>query len=282
MRVLSTGFYMLLSILGLSVISLAGLIGVQLFRGELSTGDLHGVMRVIGGADRIMIPNPVYGRYLEYAKDEEKARAELEQNRGISGVRTPPAMRAQDLISLQREELELAKRQIEEQKGQFAGLRSELEAQKRQVEALHSSLDDERKKNVQVNMDADTQKLRKTLAETDAGDIAAFLAAIVRDPSQGGANEAARIVRQHLKADFSAEVLGEMPEPERQRVLPLLENPYAGVPPDAVVKLFADSKATPGEQMLYLLRMNPQQALGVYLRLPPDMQEKMAPQIMRM
>ncbi|MDR3077622.1 MAG: hypothetical protein LBV15_02535, partial [Planctomycetota bacterium] len=233
MRVLSTGFYMLLSILGLSVISLGGLVGVQLFRGELSPADLHGVMRVIGGADRIMIPSAVYNRFLEYAKDEEAARAELESNRGLPRARTPEAMQAQDLLALQREELELAKKQIEEQKAQFNSLRAELEARKRQVEALNSSLDDERKKNAMVNLADDTQKLRKTLAEMDAGNIAAFLANIIRDPSQGGAPEAARIIRQHLKADFSAEVLGEMPEPERQRVLPLLENPYAGVPPEA-------------------------------------------------
>ncbi len=115
----------------------------------------------------------------------------------------------------------------------------------------------------------------------DAGDIGLFLTDIVRDPSQGGAVEAARIMRAHLKADYAAEVLGAMPAPERQRVLPLLENQFAGVPPDAVVKIFSDQKMGAGEMMAYLLQMNPSQALGVYLRLPANVQEQMSPQLLR-
>ena len=83
------------------------------------------------------------------------------------------------------------------------------------------------------------------------------------------------------KADYSAEVLGEMLAPERQQVLPLLENRFAGVPPEAVVKIFTDNKFSPNEVMIYMMQMNPAQALGVYLRLGPDVQEKISPQLLR-
>lgn len=72
-----------------------------------------------------------------------------------------------------------------------------------------------------------------------------------------------------------------MPAPERQRVMPLLENQFAGVPPDAVVKIFTDNRMSPGEMMVYLLQMNPTQALGVYLRLPSTIQDQMSPEILR-
>lgn len=282
MRIFTTAFYMLLSILGLSVISLGGLIGVQMYRGKLSVRDLHSIMRVIGGVDRIMIPNADYEAYVDFAKDKEKARAELEANRGLPETRVPAAMRAQEMQAMQREDLAVVNRLLETQKGALEALRSEVDAQKLQVQNLTRALNDEKTKNAIVAKDEATQKLRKTLAEMDAGNIATFLANIIRDPSQGGPVEAARIIREYLKADFTAEVLGEMPAPDRQRVIPLLENQFAGVPPEVVVKIFADRNMSPGEQLVYLMQMNPQQALGVFLRLPPASQEQIAPQILRM
>lgn len=282
MRMFTTAFYMLLSILGLSVISLGGLIGVQMYRGKLSARDLHSIMRVIGGVDRIMIPNADYEAYVDFAKDKEKARAELESNRGLPETRVPAAMRAQEIQTMQREDLAVVNRLLETQKSALEALRSEVDAQKLQVQNLTRALNDEKMKNAIVAKDEATQKLRKTLAEMDAGNVATFLANIIRDPSQGGPVEAARIIREYLKADYSAEVLGEMPVQERQRVIPLLENQFAGVPPEVVVKIFADQKMSPGEQLVYLMQMNPQQALGVFLRLPPAAQEQIAPQVLRM
>lgn len=281
MRFLSTGFYMLLSILGLSVISLGGLIGVQFYRGKLSAGDLHSIMRVIGGTDRIMIPGDAYERYLEFAKDEEKARAELELNRGLPETRVPAAMRAREAQQAQQENLDVQNRLLEEQKSLVSRLRGEVDAQKRQVETLLRSLDNEREKNALVEKDATTANLRKMLSEMDAGVIAQYLTDVIRDPSQGGPTEAARVMREHLKADFTAEVLAAIPQQERQRVLPLLENQFAGVPPDAVVRIFTDRKMSAGEMLVYMMQMNPNQALGVYLRLPANIQEQMSPQLLR-
>ncbi len=281
MRFLSTGFYMLLSILGLSVISLGGLIGAQFYRGKLSAGDLHSIMRVIGGTDRIMIPNDSYTRYLEFAKDEEKARAELELNRGLPETRVPAAMRAREAQQAQQDNLDVQNRLLDEQKKLVEQLRGEVDAQKRQVETLLRSLDNEREKNALVEKDATTANLRKMLSEMDAGVIAQYLTDVIRDPSQGGPTEAARVMREHLKADFTAEVLAAVPQQERQRVLPLLENRFAGVPPEAVVRLFNDQKMSAGEMLVYMMQMNPNQALGVYLRLPANVQEQMSPQLLR-
>lgn len=281
MRILSTLFYMLLSILGMSVVSFLILLGVQLYRGKIVPGDLHSVMRVIGGTKRIMIPTEEYDRYLEFARDEEGARAELEQNRGLPETRVPAAMRAQETIAAQQENLDVLNRLLAAEKKAVEDVRAEVEAQKTQVANLRRALGAEREKNAIVDRDAATLKLRNMLAEMDAGDIAAFLTEITQDPSQGGPTEAARIIRDHLQADFSAEVLGEMAQPERQRVIPLLENRFAGVPADAVVRIFADNRMSPGEQLVYMLQMNPQQALGVYLRLPAETQEQIAPRLLR-
>lgn len=281
MRIVTTLLYILLSVMGLSVLVLGAFIGAQYYRGKLSGEDLDNILRVIGGTERIMLPNDAYERFLEYSKDEEKAYAELALNRGLPDTRVPEAMRAQEERLALQESLQVQNRLLNDQKRIIEGLRSEVEAQKTQVDNALRALDNERQKNAIVARDEATQKLRKTLTEMDAGDIALFLTEIIRDPSQGGPNEAARIIREHLKADFSAEVLGEMPAPERQRVLPLLENQFAGVPPDAVVKIFNDRKMSAGEMLIYMLQMNPTQALGVYLRLPPNIQEQMSPQLLR-
>ncbi len=281
MRFMSTMFYMLLSILGLSVISLGGLIAVQYYRGKITVRDLHSILRVIGGTHRIIIPEDTYNRYLEFAKDEDAARAELERNRGLPETRVPAAMRSQEELQRQQANLEVLNRLLEEQKRLIAQLRGEVDAEKRAVESVKKALDDERQKNALVEKDAATQKLRKTLSEMDAGDVALFLTQVIRDPSQGGPVEAARIFRDHLKADYSAEVLGEMLPADRQQVIPLLENQYAGVPPDAVVKLFTDKKMSSGEMLVYMRQMSPSQALGVYLRLPVPVQEQISPVLLR-
>jgi hypothetical protein len=281
MRFFSTSFYMLLSILGLSVISLGGLIGAQFYRGKLSLGDLHSIMRVIGGTNRIMIPNDAYDRYLTFAKDEEAARAELELNRGLPQTRVPAAMRARETQQAQQDNLDVQNRLLEEQKRLVTQLRGEVDAQKRQVETLIRSLDNEREKNAIVAKDATTANLRKMLSETDAAVLGTYLTEVIRDPSQGGPTEAARVMRDHLKADFTAEVIATLPAAERQRVIPLLENQFAGVPPDAVVQIFNDRKMSAGEMLVHLMQMNPNQALGVYLRLPSNMQEQLSPQLLR-
>ncbi len=281
MRFFSTAFYMLLSILGLSVISLGGLIGVQYVRGKISVGDLHSIMRVIGGTNRIMIPNDAYERYLDFAKDEDAARAELELNRGLPETRVPAAMRARETQQAQQDNLDVQNRLLDEQKRLVTQLRGEVDAQKTQVENLIRALDNEREKNALVEKDATTANLRKMLSEMDAGVIATYLTEVVRDPSQGGPTEAARIMRDHLKADFTAEVMAALPAPERQRVLPLLENQFAGVPPEAVVQIFNDRRMSAGEMLVYMMQMNPNQALGVYLRLPQNVQEQMSPQLLR-
>ena len=281
MRYVSTAFYMLLSILGLSVISLITLIGVQYFRGKVTGGDLHSIFRILGGTHRIVIPNQAYERYLEFAKDETKAREELEMNRGIPETREPLGIRAKEAQETQQANLEVQQRLLDDQKRINEGLRAEVDAQKRQVQSLIKALDDERQKKATVEKDETTIKLRKTLSEMDAGDIGLFLSQIIRDPSRGGPTEAARILREHLKSDFAAEVLGEMTAPDRQQVIPLMENRYAGVPPEAVVKMFTDAKMSPGEMMIYMQQMNPTQALGVYLRLPAAVQEQISPQLLR-
>ena len=281
MRILTTLFYMCLSVLAMTALSMGILLGVQLFRGKVTGRDLHSIMRVIGGTNRIMLPNDAYERFQEFSKDEDKARAELELNRGLPETRVPPAMRAREAQAAQQDNLDVQNRLLEEQKRLVESLRGEVDTQKRQVESLLKALDNERQKNALVEKDIATAKLRKTLSEMDAGDIALYLTEVIRDPSQGGPAEAARLMFSHLKDDFRAEVLGEMAAPERQRVIPLLENQYAGLPPDAVVRIFNDRKMSAGEMMVYMLQMNPGQALGVYLRLPANVQEQMSPQLLR-
>lgn len=281
MRALSTAFYMLLSILGLSVISLGGLIAVQYFRGKVSGSDLHSILRVIGGTHRVIIPGAAYERYIEFAKDENAARVELESNRGLPETRVPAAMRAREAEASLQTTIDVLNRQLADEKRLVEQVRAEVEAQKVQLADARRALDDERRKNAVVDRDSATQKMRSTLSQMDAEDLAGYLTQVVRDPSQGGPAEAARMLREHLQSDFGAEVLTEMPAPERQRVIPLIENRFAGVPPAAVVKIFQDQDVSPGEQLVYLLQMNPPQALGVYLRLPAEVQERIGPQILR-
>ena len=281
MRIFSTAFYMFLSVLGLSVLSLAGLIAIQYYRDKLTIGDLHSIMRVIGGTHRVIIPSDQYERFLAFSKDETAAWAELEQNRGLPETRVPAAMRAQETQAVQQENLAVLNRLLDAEKKRVEDIRSEVEGQKMVVANLQAALNNEREKNAVVEQDAATAKLRNMLSEMDAGDIGQFLDEVCLDPSQGGPTEAARIVRAHLKADFAAEVLGEIPQAQRQKILPLLENRFAGVPPAAVVKIFADNNLGPGEQVVYMMQMDPKQALGVYLRLPPEIQQQVAPQLLR-
>ena len=282
MKHFTTLFYMFLSIAGISFIFLMGIIAFQYFSGNVGVADLQDMMKILGGQNRVVLPSPEFERFQAFKKDEAAARRELEENRGLPGTRVPAVLKAEESEAALRENLAVANKLLTEEKNRVLTVRAEVETQKKQLETLKKALDDERQKNALVEKDATTAKLRKTLSEMDAGEIGAFLTNIVRDPSLGGPVEAARIIRDHLKADFSAEVLGEIREDVKQKIIPLLENKYAGVPPDAVVKLFQNQNMSPGEQAVYLLQMNPQQALGVYLRLPSADQEELAQKLLKM
>lgn len=280
MRFLSTIFYMVLTIAALNFFFLLSLVGYQYFSGQVKADDLLGMLRILGGNQRVIMPSAEFDRYQEYLKDEEKVRAELDQKRGQPMTRETVDMRVKESEQVLRENLDVVNKLLVDEKKRVEDVRKEVEARKTEVQGLKKALDEEKLKNAMVEKDAVTAKLRKTLAEMDAGDIATYLSEIIRDPSQGGPVEAARIVRDHLKADYSAEVLGEMRPEDRQKILPLLENKYAGVPPEAVVSMFKTQKMSPGEELGYLLQMNPQQALGVYLRLPEADREQMAPKLL--
>ncbi len=119
--------------------------------------------------------------------------------------------------------------------------------------------------------------LRVTQEEVDRACKAVdpVVLAAMREAAENIADFHRRQVRQgFINADKEGIVVG-------QRVLPLMENQFAGVPPDAVVRIFTDRKMSAGEMLVYMMQMNPNQALGVYLRLPANIQEQMSPQLLR-
>jgi hypothetical protein len=277
-RLLATAFYIALSIAGLNFFAVAGVIGIQAARGKFTADDAGNILRVLGGQQRYVIPSDAYGRFRTFLEDEKAAHGELDQYRGPPNVRVPTALEAAEQIRTLEESLANYKKLLEDEKGRVLEVRREVEAQKAQLEALRRNLDAERARNVIVELDELTRQLRATLSAIEAENMAEYLTRMVRDPSSGGEAEAARIVRAHMQPRRRAEILDEIQDRDVvQGIIPLLESQFAGVPADAVVALFRQREMGPAEKRAHLMRMNPEQAFGVYLRLDARERDALAP-----
>jgi len=282
-RLLTTAFYIVLSIAGLNFFALAGIVGIQAARGKFTMDDAENILRVLGGRQRYVIPSTDFEEFQAFLQNREVFYRELENLRGLPETRVPAALAAAEAIRILNERDANSRKFLADEQERVQEVRREVDAQKTQLVALRKALDEERAKNAIVELDAMTQNLRRMLAALEEDNLAVYLTEIVRDPSRGGEKEAARIMRMHLTPRRQADVLDAIAESDpdvMQRIVPLLENLYAGVPPDAVVVLFRERPSGPvgpAEMRAYLIQMNSEQALGVYLRLDAREREALAP-----
>jgi hypothetical protein len=274
-RLLISWFYVMLASLGLTFLGVAGVVAAHVAFGKATGADLRNMVRVLAGTNRYVVPDANYQRYQEFLADEAKMRAASDELYGVNRERVASQAIEQQARRDLADAVAAGKADIQQEQRTILGLRDQLEVLKTQLDDERKKLAAEKAKNALVEADAMTKKLRATLAAMDAGVLAEHVAGVFRE---SGADEAARLLREHMVADLGAEVLAEIPEADvRQKIIPLLENKFAGVPPKQAVEVFRRNNMAPAEMAVYLKQMSAPQALGTYLNLTDAERVLLAP-----
>lgn len=264
--------YVFLSILALNFLVLLIFVASQYKLGKVSKADLVNIAYVLLGRKTYSMTEEEVMEYRSLlALREERHRIDALELGGLE-TQELSAEGLAEQIRLLREQHRIAR---DEQQQQLAGMertRREIESLKTEAQKERERLNAVRRQRQQADLSERQQYLRDLLQAMDAEQIAAYLVNI--SEGRGGPSEAARILRAHLPPAMSAEVTEAMPLAVLRQILPLIENQYADMEPDAVVKLWTtrgtDDYKTPPEIAEYLNHMTVKQAFEIFSLLDPQ------------
>lgn len=266
----SNVFFIAMSVMALNTLAMGIILAVLLGTGRLSKGDLYDIAQVLVGNHKYVLSKEQIREYDELKKEKAEAERQLAEVQGTRATREAGAREAMDM----KKELEERSRAFKELRQQhesaLAALREQIETARKEYVKEQQKLKDWKKEVTKAELSENFQKTKKILLAMDPQQIANYFIQIL--PSSG-TPEIARIVRQFLTPEITAEVLGNIPDRELKKILPALEDRYAEMTPAAIVHAWT----TPGtenyktiEQMaLHLKHMTPTRAFTIFTLLDP-------------
>ena len=269
-RLLSSALYILLSIMGLNFLVIALFLLAQYMAGRVDGRQFANVARVLAGRAMPIEDPETYKRFLAVEADEAKYREELVRQYGSVAEGEEAARAARQVQADLQDKLAIAVAQLNDAANETLGVRRQVEELKTAIERQQRMFRDEVARRAAVEMDAQTRRFRAIMANTDAANTARLLEGLSPD-------EAARMMREHFPPDYSAEVSDEMRPEAWQAIFPKIENPYAGVTPEQIVRMWTDRQYGAAEMAVHLRNMNAVQALSVFLALPPALRDDLGP-----
>lgn len=264
--------YVFLSILALNFLVILIFVASQYKLGKVTKTDLVNIAYVLLGQKTYSMTEEEVKEYHELLalRDERRRMDAIE----LGGLDTQD-MSAEGLaeqIRLLREQQRLARDELQQQQAGMERTRREIETLKVEAQRERERLNTLRLQRERTELSERQQYLRDLLQAMDAEQISAYLVNL--SEGRGGPAEAARIMRDHLPPNLSAEVTEAMPLAVLRQILPLIENRYADMEPGVVVKLWTtrgtDDFKTPPEIAEYLTHMTVKQAFEIFSLLEPQ------------
>ncbi len=262
----------------LNFLALVTVVVGQYTTGRLSARDLLNVVRVLAGYRVTSLTRAEVSEYQRLLRERE-ARLEKEaEEKGTGPLRYASAEELEDRLTMLREDAEVMQNLIRKEQEKLERLRDRIENTKEELATEREMLAVLKNQQTAVALSENAEETRQVLTALEPEVTAEYLGTLVQ---RRDTDEAARILREHIPPDLSAEILTEMDAPARQQILPLLENKYADLSPDAIVQRWNNlENPTPAQIAEYLRRMTVRQAFGVYLLLDPEQRNEVA-QILR-
>ncbi len=257
------------------------LVGFQYARGAIDGKDIRDIAGVLGGTRSYALTVDDIKHYHDLKRAEEGRQRKLAEEKGGPATRLGEARALRERKKESDERFAAATANLSQELEKLQRLRTEVEALKKQQADERAALEELKRANTSGTLQASQENLVKLFPNMDAENISRFLENLIRE---GNAVEAARWVRTYMRPDLAAEVMGEMPEADRQQILPLMENKFAGQEPEKVARAWEEpvtgQPLVPAQMAEYLKKMNALQALRVYLALRPATKGKVV-QILR-
>ncbi|MHC4870230.1 MAG: hypothetical protein ACYTFY_00130 [Planctomycetota bacterium] len=272
------GFFAMLC--AVNFIGLVALVGSMFGFGLISKATFKDMLDIFRGT-HLSITKMELNKLLRTQIEAESMKDVLKKEKGKGYIYNlaQRAAEAQKKVTQEEAEIDLERLQLEIEKN--TKLRLEIEAVKKDAETAREALAAEKEKQTQYKLAEKTQRLQKTLANMDPADIARDL----EEKSKGGFEniEYAAHILSLMKPTQVSEVLTEIKPEVRQSLLPLMENRYANMDPDAVVNEWKNAKPPVSSRQIkeYFRSMPTTQMMKIWRRLDrihrEDVIELMAP-----
>lgn len=264
--------YVLLSILALNFLVILIFVASQYKLGKVSKTDLVNIVYVLLGEKTYSMTQEEISEYKALLEEREERRALDAIELGGAETRDMAAAGLAEQIRLLREQQRRAGDELQQQEAGLERTRREIESLKKEAEEERKKLNAIRLQRQRADLSERQEYVRNLLRAMDADQIAAYL--VSQAEGRAGPPEAARVIRDHLPANMAAEVMEGIPLPVLRQILPLMENRYADMAPDMVVKLWTtrgtDDYKSPPEIADYLTHMTVKQAFEIFSLLDPQ------------
>ncbi len=267
-------------ICAVNFIGLVALVGSMFGFGIISKSTFKDMIFVFRGA-HVTLADKEYERLLKVEADAKEMAKVLQKEKGGGYIyrQSKAAKDNQEKAFQEQVDIDLERLQLEVDKNEK--LRAKIEAIKSSAREAIAALAAEKERNTQYGLAEKTKRLQKTMANMDPADIARDLEEFSK--GSGGNPEYAAHVLSLLKPSQVSEVLTEIDSGVRQKILPILENKYANMDPDAVVNEWKNAKPQVSARQIsvYFRSMPPTQMMRIWRKLDrilrEDVLELMAP-----
>lgn len=264
-------FYILMSVMAMNFLIICiYLIGLQQL-GYCTVDDFKDIMQVLVGNRKYVLSRDQIAEYQKLKDEKTAADKGLERSEGSGETRAASAEALRDQRRQLEERISALRELRADQEQKLTDLRASIEALKAEYVKERKNLDDWKKESTQAELSDSHQRMLKTMRAMEPETITNLFTGNMLRP--GGVEENARIIRQYLTPEITSEVLGGLNEQYMRQIVPLLENKYAGMGPEAIVKAWttpgtSDFK-TPEQMALYMRNMPVTQAFTVFTLLDP-------------
>ena len=263
---ISIAFYIMMSFIAINFVALCIYLVLMPQFGFYTLDDLKDIGQVFVGNRKYVLSREQISEYNELKAERERLLQDLGRADGTDDTRKRSA-EALDDMRKQLEERIRALRELRSQHEQhLADLRANIEQIKSEKEKERKALEDWKQQTTKAEL-SDRHKLMTTTLRAMEPEVLANLL-LGNMQKAGGAEENARIIRQYLTPDITAEVMTILPERDMRQIVPLLENKYADMSPEMIVKIWttpgtADFK-TPEQMAIYMRSMAVPQAFTIF------------------
>lgn len=271
---IQTALQIAAAICALNFLVIATVVVAQYTMGRMGAEDLLNVVRILAGHRVTSLTQSEVAEYRRLLREREARQQKEAEERGLGPVRYESADALEERMQRLRETARVLQDLIGEEQAKLEALRTRIEAAKADLAMEREMLAAIKNQQTTVRLSENAEETRQVLAALEAEVTAEYLGTLVQ---RRETDEAARILREHIPPELTAEILTEMDAPARQQILPLLENKYADLPPEAIVQRWNNvENPTPTQIAEYLRRMTVTQAFGVYMLLDPSQRNEVA------
>lgn len=276
--ILSSIFYIIMSVMAMNFLALCIYLIALNQLGFCSLDDYKDIVRVLVGTRKYVLSREQIVEYNKLREEHAAIEKDLGRAEGSISTRQESAAALNDMQKLLEERIAALRELRTDHEQKLTELRANIETLKAEYVRERNNLQEWKAQNTEADQSESYKQMTKTLRAMEPDIIANLFTGNMKRP--GGAEENARLIRKYLTPDITAEVMATVDTNDMRQIVPLIENKYAGMSPELIVKAWttpntADYK-TPDQMATYLRNMTVSQAFTIFSMMDPKIRAELA------